>query len=144
VNRFQAWLLPLHVALLAMIIPDVSRWLPLQSLLRLFTPQEAGWPYAGMSADQILGVIQRRLRDPWRMRGRRCLRFGLLGFYFLRRAGFPVVLHFGVYVTGEAREKAHCWLTLDGRILADPPGDPHVLVLTHGAAQGEIPVSARA
>ena len=134
-NRLQAWLLPLHVTLLALVIPDVSRWLPLQSLLRLFTPQESGWPYVGMSADQILGVIERRLRDPWRMRGRRCLRSGLLAFYFLRRAGIPAVLHFGVYATGQTRDQAHCWLTLDGRILADPPGERHVLVLTWPACE---------
>jgi hypothetical protein len=124
-----------HVAALALVIPDLSKWLPLALLLRGLTPRRPNRLYAGMTREQILPVIQYRLRAPWRMRGRRCLRRGLLTFYFLRLAGIPAVLNFGVYHAGRTRELAHCWVTVDGRCVADPPQQACVLILVHGDAE---------
>ena len=81
-----------------------------------------------LTQEQVLLAIERRLRSPWRMRGRPCLRRGLLTFYFLRLAGIPAVLHFGVYRAGE---QAHCWVEVDGQCIADPPLQPYALVLVH-------------
>lgn len=118
----------MHVAALALIIPDISKWLPLTSLLKLFTPRHEDRRYATLNQEQVLQAIDSLLRRPWRMRGRPCLRRGLLMFYFLRLAGIPAILHFGVYRAGE---QAHCWVEVHGRCLADPPRQPYALVLVH-------------
>ena len=131
-DRLRGWILHLHVAALAVVIPDLSKIVPLAKLLKWFKPGRPGRLYAGMSAEKILEVVQHRLRAPWRMRGRRCLRRSLLGFYFLRLAGVPAVLNFGVYKAKGLHERAHCWITIDGRCAADPPKEPYVLILVHG------------
>lgn len=128
----QAVMLRCHVALLALAIPDLSRRLPLPRLLALFTPRGPSRLYSGMREDEIADIVRRVLRRPWRMRGRRCLRLGLLLFHFLRLAGLPAELNFGVYkrhVTG--REQAHCWVTVAGRCVSSPPADEHVVILVH-------------
>jgi len=134
VVRLRLWILRLHVAALALLIPDLSKRLTLAKLLKLFTPRPTCRRYASLTQDEILRTIERRLRAPWRMRGRPCLRRGLLLFYFLRQAGIPAVLQFGVYRGGGSREQAHCWVTVDGECVADPPQQPYALVLVHGDA----------
>jgi hypothetical protein len=127
------WLLYAHVTVLATLIPDLCKWLPLARLLQLFTPPPSrGW-YRGLTAGEIVTAVTWRLRRPWRMRGRRCLRQGLLTLHFLRLAGLPAVLNFAVYCRPSAREKAHCWVTLHGQPLTEPPQAQYVLVLVHGA-----------
>lgn len=42
-----------------------------------------------------------------------CLRRSLLRYHFLRRAGLPLVVHFGARRLGETLG-GHAWLTLDG------------------------------
>lgn len=47
-----------------------------------------------------------------------CLRRSLTRYHFLRRAGLPVVLHFGARFAGGRPDRevtGHAWLTLDGR-----------------------------
>ena len=128
--RVRLGIMRLHIALLALVIPDLSRLLPLATLLRLFTPRRSIAFYAGLSEEQIVALVVRHLRHPWRMRGRRCLRVGLLAFYFLRLAGIHSHLHFGVFTTSRPRELAHCWITVDGRCLTEPPQDAYVPILT--------------
>jgi hypothetical protein len=125
------WILRLHVAALATVIPDLSKILPLGKLLACFTPRRPSRLYTGMTTDQIMQAISHRLRAPWRMRARRCLRKGLLALYFLRLAGVPAVLNIGVYRESGPREQAHCWISVDGRCIADPPEYPYVLMLTY-------------
>lgn len=48
----------------------------------------------------------------------RCLTRGVTLYYFLRRAGLPVELHFGVQ--SAATFTGHCWLVLDGQPFAEP------------------------
>lgn len=135
-THLRGAILRVHVAVLALIIPDLRRWLPLERLLALFTPRRASGLYRGIDADEIVGAVQHRLRRPWRMRRRPCLRLGLLLFYFLRLAGVPAVLNFCVYketLGGTCgREQAHCWVTVAGRCVASPPEDEHVVILVHG------------
>jgi hypothetical protein len=88
-----------------------------------------------MTEDQVLMLVERRLRHPWRMRNRPCLRKGLLLFYLLRSAGIPAVLQFGVYANRAKPLKAHCWVMVNGRCLADPPDDQCVVVLEHPCEQ---------
>jgi hypothetical protein len=136
-RRLRAAILRIHVSLLALVIPDLSRRLPLATLLAVFTPAGPSPIYAGLGTDEIVRVVQRRLQRPWRMRRRPCLRLGLMLFHLLRLAGVPAVLHFCVYkqTLGTAtvgREQAHCWVSVDGRCVASPPEDEHVVILVHG------------
>lgn len=106
----------LELWLRARILPLQLRGESLPRLLDLATPK--GPPaYAGLEAAYVLRRVERSLRRPWAMRGRRCLRLGLLGFRFLREAGYEPRLHFGVDPAslGAARLAAHCWIELDGR-----------------------------
>ena len=49
----------------------------------------------------------------------RCLTRGVTLYYFLRKAGLPVELHFGVQQRS-ATLYAHCWLMLDDQPFAEP------------------------
>lgn len=130
----QRAMLRLHLIVLASIFPDLKRWVSLPRLLAWFTPRGESRLYRGLSSEEIQHVVLGWLARPLRMRGLPCLRRGLLLFYFLRLAGHPAVLHFGVYAQRSAREQAHCWVSLEGKCLADPPIHAHVVVLTHGQA----------
>lgn len=141
-NRLQGAILRWHVTLLALVIPDVSRRLPLARLLARFTPRGPSRLYAGVDAESIVNIVRERVRRPWRMRGRRCLRHGLLLFHFLRLTGRPAVLHFCVYKQSLGREQAHCWVTLAGRAVSDPPEADHVVILVHG--EEDLPRAGRA
>jgi hypothetical protein len=62
--------------------------------------------------------IDAALRAAWPLVRRGCLTRGLTQLWFLRRAGFPVSLRFGM---GEidGRIEGHCWLVLDGEPCAE-------------------------
>ena len=124
-----------HVWLVATLLPLLVRVLPLKALLRLMTPP--GWwrPYRAVPSERIAAAVARRLKHPHNMRRRACLREGLTLYHFLRLAGVPAVLQFGVYPPelDPGRMHAHCWVTVDGVPVSAPPGQPAALVLTHGA-----------
>jgi hypothetical protein len=44
-----------------------------------------------------------------------CLRRSLVRYYFLRRAGLPVAIHFGARFQETHDIAGHAWLTLDGK-----------------------------
>jgi len=126
-------MLRLHIAVAATVIPDASKVFSLRHLLSWFTPRQPSRWYAGIDEAQITTLIRRRLQHPWRMRGRRCLREGLLCFYFLRLTSVPAILHFGVFKNPDSRELAHCWITVGDRCVTPPPRDAYVLMMTHPA-----------
>jgi len=133
-TRVGRLLLRCHIGCLALVLPDASKLLPLKNLLAWMTPRDAlGW-YRGMAEQEIVEMVQRRLAHPLRMRGRRCLREGLLCFHFLRLAGVPAELHFGVFVRSRGRELAHCWVVVQGRSVTLPPQDDYMLILRHGVS----------
>jgi hypothetical protein len=123
-----------HVQWLAIVIPISSKRLTIESLLARFTPAVGRTPYRGLERAAILDRVHRRLRRPWRMRGRRCLRLGLMCFHLLRLAGVPAVIHFGVIPSslGRDRSRAHCWVTVHDRIVAAPPLEPMLELFRHG------------
>jgi hypothetical protein len=49
-----------------------------------------------------------------------CLRRSLLRYYFLRRAGLPLVIHFGARRLGDDIA-GHAWLSLDGQPYHERP-----------------------
>jgi hypothetical protein len=116
------------------VLPELSRVAPLERLLRWYTPREVSADWAAHSAPEIIALVERHLASCRRMRGRRCLRRGLLVFYFLRRAGYPAVLHLGAFHRRQGCALTHCWNSL-GDLVDDPPRDPIVPLLEwRGAA----------
>ena len=128
------FILRAHVWTAATFLPVLVR-LPLRRLLRLMTPPAFLRPYASVSRERIVEIVERRLRAPRNMRRRACLRRGLLLFHFLRLAGCDAVLQFGVFPPGvnPNRMHGHCWVTVAGEGVADPPGEGLAVVMTHGA-----------
>jgi hypothetical protein len=104
----------------SVVLPDLSRLAPLERLLRWYTPSEPSAAWLHLSAREILAHIDGHLAGCRRMRGRRCLRRGLLAFYFLRLAGHPAVLHVGMFARPQGRTLAHAWTTV-GDLVDDPP-----------------------
>ena len=126
-------LFKLHVALFALAVPLAARLLPLRWLLRVLTPPRGWTPYRGISAEEIRSAVLRRLERPRLMRRRICQRRGLTLFHFLSLAGIRSELRFGVYAQRPqmSRTTAHCWVTVNGEALADPPMEPFALVLVY-------------
>lgn len=125
--------LRLHVALWARWLPVLAREPDLRRLLTRAAPPP-GTPYAGIPAEAILRRVRRTCRRPVLMRDRPCLREGLLAYRFLHLAGFRPRLHFGVDRNSAAapRLSAHCWVSLDGRVVLNPPLPSHVEMLAVG------------
>ncbi len=128
-----------HVWLVATVLPLLVRVLPLKALLRLMTPAARLRPYRGVTPERIAAVVARRLRNPRNMRRRACLRRGITLYHFLRLAGAPAVLHFAVYPpeADPGRLHAHCWVTVGGEALSEPPARPAAELFAHGTPAGE-------
>ncbi len=119
--RLQLWMR-------SVVLADVTRSVPLKRVLAWYTPRRTSVDWERLSAAEILAHIDRHLAGCRRMRGRRCLRRGLLAFYFLRLAGHSPVLHLGVFARPQGRTLAHCWTSV-GSLVDDPPQAPCLPVL---------------
>ncbi|MBA3448757.1 MAG: lasso peptide biosynthesis B2 protein [Pseudaminobacter sp.] len=99
---------------------------PLDEILRRATPDAGTRAYADLPPTEIVAAVKAAVARPWRMRGRRCLREGLLAFHYLSLAGHRPVLHFGIVSKSAAtsRLRAHCWLSLEGQVVLNPPQEP--------------------
>lgn len=66
-----------------------------------------------------------------------CLRRSLLRYYYLRRAGLPLVIHFGARRLGDDIA-GHAWLTLDGQPYHERPEhtQAHTLMWSYPSATG--------
>jgi len=117
------------------VLPDLSHAASLARLLRWYTPRAISAEWAALGPQEIIAVVERHLSTCHRMRGRRCLRRGLLVFYFLHRAGYPAVLHLGAFHRPQGCALAHCWNSL-GELVDDPPRDPIVPMLEWSGASG--------
>lgn len=118
----------------SVVLPDLTRAAPLERILRWYTPRATATEWQRRGVAEILAHIDAHLAGCRRMRGRRCLRRGLLAFYFLRLAGHPAVLHVGVFARPQGRTLAHCWTSV-GDVVDDPPQAPCTPVLEwRGAA----------
>lgn len=119
-----------HLWVAARLLPLRAKRQSIETLLVEATPRAGFTPYRGIAPEPIIEAVRRTLANPWRMRGRRCLREGLIAFRFLRLAGHPAVLHFAVASPSPAdRMRAHCWVTLDGRCLLERPRDDMIPLL---------------
>ncbi len=128
---WKRFLMRWHISLLALLLPDVTKRLPLRMILIWLTPARPSRLYHGLDEQIVLAMVRQRLARPWRMRGRRCLREGLLCLYFLRLIDVPAVLHFGVFQKVKGREVAHCWVVVRDRCVTPPPQQKFVPILIH-------------
>jgi hypothetical protein len=112
--------LPLRVLWFGLTAPLLLRRPPERLADRLETAAPRPVPQPGLAREA--GALVRRidvwLRAGWPLIRRGCLTRGVTQLHFLRRAGFPVSLRFGM---GEidGRVEGHCWLVLDGEPLGE-------------------------
>ncbi len=94
----------------------------LNAILANATPAQDFIGSLHMKPDTIVQSVKEIVARPWRMRGRRCLREGLLAFYYLKLAGRNPLLRFGLLkgTLATSRPRAHCWIILDGEIILNP------------------------
>ena len=130
----------LHLWFAARLLPARIGFRGLEKILANATPTRRTAPYRGLSAEEIAAAVRRTVARSWLMRDRRCLRRTLLAFRFLRLAGLEPVIHFAVSPPRNAlRLRAHCWVSLDGVCLLDPPAaDMVALVGWDGALRAAI------
>lgn len=105
----------------------------LDEVLRLAQPSSSQSINLGFSPETLAAKVRRIVKHPLLMRDRRCLREGLLTYKVLAEAGWQPRLHFGLE-PGAAQSpsiKAHCWVTLDDRIVAGASDTEYVEILVH-------------
>jgi hypothetical protein len=132
-TRLAGAFLPLRVVLFGLAAPLFLRRPPerLAAWLESAAPSQGAPPMAPMTRETLrtAAVLVRRIdfwmRAAWPLVRRGCLPRGITRFWFLRRAGIPVSLRFGI---GEiaGRLEGHCWLVLGGEPFAEPR-DPRLI-----------------
>jgi hypothetical protein len=125
------------VWLFVTMLPLLVRLVSLPALLKLATPRRPWRLYRRLSCETIDQALRRRLRRPWHMERRACLRRAVALYYFLRLAGFPAVFRVGAWPPGRdgGRLHAHCWVTVNGRILDDDADIPPGVLLCHPGSE---------
>lgn len=115
---------------------------PLGDLLRRAEPDGGKRAFCERPAETIVDAVKASVARPWRMRGRRCLREGLLCFYYLSLAGYSPVLYFGIVAKTASgpHPRAHCWLVLNGQTILNAPVEPMVELFSFNGAA--VPASA--
>jgi hypothetical protein len=101
-----------RVGLLAITVPLLMR-LPLGLLSRLLSRRVAR-RRAGVSADRLADLVSLAVRAGYPLVRPGCLTRGVTLYWFLRRGGHDVELHFGLDPADEQNPEGHCWLTLGG------------------------------
>ncbi len=116
----------LNLWIAARLLPQVMKYRQLDDILRRATPEKSDRAYDNLEAAAIVEAVKKSVSRPWRMRGRRCLREGLLAFHYLKLAGYAPVLHFGLVpkTITTNRPQAHCWISLNGATILNPPAVP--------------------
>lgn len=106
-------LLFVYLTIFAAAVPLLLR-LPLPRLSALLTRPPRCPPASTVAVERIERMIELapRVGRPFVRRG--CLTRGVTLFWFLRRAGHPVELRFGIDLESRDATNAHCWLALDG------------------------------
>jgi hypothetical protein len=116
----------LNLWISARLLPQVMKRRQLDDILLRATPPSGVSAYVQMTPEAVVDAVKRTVANPWRMRGRRCLREGLLAFHYLSLAGHRPVLHFGIVPSSmkTARPRAHCWVSVGGATVLNPPLEP--------------------
>lgn len=121
----------------ARLMPVFAKSAPIGALLRMATPAGQTAAYTVLSSDEIVASVKRVTRRPWRMRGRRCLREGLLAFRYLSLAGHRPLLHFAVEkeTLRTDRPKAHCWISVNDEVAMNPPSPTMLELFAYDGSQ---------
>ena len=129
----------------ARLLPFVIKNRPLDEILARATPDAGAHGYDELSAPRIVEEVKRVVAQPMRMRGRRCLREGLLAFHYLSLAGHRPILHFGLLpqTIMTAHPRAHCWITIDGAIMLNPPEVPMIDLFAYDGSSAVAANDAR-
>jgi hypothetical protein len=116
ISSFPLLLLRAEIWLSASLLPFV---LPFRNFSQMLEDADVdvSHRYAGLSTSLIANTLIKTTRHPWLMRDRRCLRQGLIGYRYLRKAGYQPELHFGVEANSLDEEviNAHCWVVVEGK-----------------------------
>lgn len=103
-----------RVFLFAAIVPVLMRF-KLARLAALLEPRREPLVVDPRRVQKISACIDKAVArgKPFVRPG--CLTLGVARYYFLRRAGMDLTLHFGMGRVGEGKSfVGHCWLTRDG------------------------------
>jgi hypothetical protein len=114
-------LLPLRVISFALAVPFLLRGKLERLAARLEGATAKTVRYEPRTAEELARRVDVWLRAGWPLVRRGCLTRGLTQLWFLRRAGFPVSLRFGIGDCGKNTDRieGHCWLVLDGEPFAE-------------------------
>ena len=131
-RRLALLLLKMEIWVTARLLPFAVAFRDLSQILRLGDVKSSSL-YEGTAPETIAHATHRATRKPWLMRNRRCLRQGLIGYRFLRKAGHEPELHFGIDVGSMERDKidAHCWVVLDSKPVVNDILEGMVTVHVH-------------
>ena len=118
----------LNLWIAARLMPVFVKRRDLGAILADATPQLQHQGSLKIGPGSIVESVKSAVSRPWRMKGRRCLREGLLGFYYLKLAGKHPLLRFGLLkgTLATSKPRAHCWIVLDNEIILNPPEGPMV------------------
>jgi Transglutaminase-like superfamily len=113
----------LNLWIAARLMPVFAKRRELGAILGDATPEQQHEGSLQLGPAAIVEQVKSVVSKPWRMKGRRCLREGLLAFYYLKLAGKQPLLRFGLLkgTLATSRPRAHCWIVLDGEIILNPP-----------------------
>ena len=115
----------------ALLTPFLMR-LPLPRLEALLEWGAAGAGPVRGDPESIVATVLEMLQAGRPLVRRGCLTRGITLYYFLRRAGVDVRLHFGMgsVPTGDGFE-GHCWLVRDGEPYLEPRDPRHDYATTY-------------
>lgn len=113
----------LNLWIAARLMPVFAKRRDLGAILAGATPEPRHQGSIPLGPGAIVESVKSVVSRPWRMKGRRCLREGLLAFYYLKLAGRQPLLRFGLLkgTLATPRPRAHCWIVLDNEIILNPP-----------------------
>ncbi len=142
IGHWQRWRLLLDIWIAARFLPFRIRGKSFSEILRLAENGNQG-DVPHLPVPDIARFVRKAVRNPILMRDRRCLRAGLVGYEYLRRAGYRPQLHFAVdeVSIGSPRISAHCWVSIDGEEVINNRMDGQVTIYVHpsqtGATEGQ-------
>ncbi len=116
-NLSDAWLL-LRIAGLRMALPFLQRVHSLPDLMRFLDTNPVPAPDPRTDPQRLIHLTQGLLRQNVGIFRDNCLTQSLLLFRFLRRNGYPAMIHFGISKQGN-KLAGHSWLELEGEPLAE-------------------------
>ena len=120
-NRHELWFL-IRAAGLLMVLPVLQRVLSLHNLLKLLQPGGAGKPAcrgtSKLDMNRIVSLTDGLLWRKFWVFKPVCLRRSFVLFRYLRQAGYPVSVCFGIE-NPDTGFSGHSWLEMDGTVIAE-------------------------